>query len=257
MDLETGRVVEEWQPGDGQKVKNFGPVEKYAQRAGEPTLFACSNNALFQIDPRVDKKQAGKKKVYAKAPKFGVMASTGAGQAAVGSDNGEIRLYSDIAKNAKTLLPGLGDEVIGIDVTENGHWILATSARYLLVLRTVLPDDKSKTGFDKSLGKNKPKPIKLQLNPTDLVKYNIEEVNFTPAHFNTGDGIQEEWIITSTGPYIITWDFKKVKEGHRFSYKIKKAASKVVADIFRYGWDDQVVVAEPNNAYVEVRKKKS
>jgi len=35
---------------------------------------------------------------------------------------------------------------------------------------------------------------------------------------------------------------------------IKKAAANVVADQFRFGKDDQVVVAEPNNAYNELRQ---
>jgi len=93
--------------------------------------------------------------------------------------------------------------------------------------------------------------VKLQLHPQDMVRYGIKEVHFTPAHFNTGT--KEEWIVTSTGPFIITWNFRLIKKD-RYQYVIKKAAAPVVADRFRFGKDDQVVVAEANNAYNELRQ---
>ncbi len=93
------------------------------------------------------------------------------------------------------------DPVIGIDVTEDGSYILATTASYLLLIPTLLSS--GKTGFQAAMGAQKPTPIKLQLLPLDLVKYNIRSVNFTPAHFNTGANINEEWIVASTGPFLL------------------------------------------------------
>ena len=61
-------------------------------------------------------------------------------------------------------------------------------------------------------------PIKLQLDPTDMAKFNIKQLSFTPAHFNTGEG-QEEFISTSTGEYVVTWNFTAIKAGQRFHYK--------------------------------------
>ena len=65
---------------------------------------------------------------------------------------------------------------------------------------------------------------------------------------------KESWIISSTGNYIVTWNFNKVKRGHRFAYKIKKCAHKVVADDFMLGQADSVVVVEKNNVFVENRQ---
>jgi hypothetical protein len=48
----------------------------------------------------------------------------------------------------------------------------------------------------------------------------ISQVNFTPARFNVGDGITEDWIVTSTGPYIITWNFRKIRQGRKPDYKV-------------------------------------
>jgi hypothetical protein len=54
---------------------------------------------------------------------------------------------------AKTTLPGLGDPIIGIDVTEDGRWILATCRTYIIVIPTDLPN--GNTGFEKPMGKYK------------------------------------------------------------------------------------------------------
>ena len=88
--------------------------------------------------------------------------------------------------------------------------ILATTRYYLLLLSTVISGD-AKDGWNKSMTSSAKPPIKLQLSPVDLQKYNVTNLAFTAAHFNTGDNITEEWIITSVGPYIITWNFKRIK----------------------------------------------
>jgi len=64
------------------------------------------------------------------------MAATLNGRFLVGNKKGEIRLYDKMGKKAKTLLPGLGEEILGLDVTQNGHWIIATCAHFLLIIPT-------------------------------------------------------------------------------------------------------------------------
>lgn len=256
MDLERGQIVEEWEVGDGQKVRSMAPVEKYAQRTGESTLTGTSNNAVFTLDPRL---RGGAKKAamqtYAKAPRFSALAATDEGQTAIGSETGEIRLYNDIAKRAKTLLPGLGDAITGMDVTADGRWILATTDTYLLVAPTEMEDGTN--GFDKPMGsKARPRPIKLQLHPQDLARHNIMSVRFTAAHFNIGERVDEHWIVTSTGPYIITWNFARVKRGKVWDYRIKAARQDVVADQFRFNKADEVVVAGVSDVLVEKRRSR-
>lgn len=51
-----------------------------------------------------------------------------------------------------TCLPA--DEIIGLDLTADGGWVLATCRQYLLVISTLTPDAKS-TGFESRLGKDK------------------------------------------------------------------------------------------------------
>jgi len=256
MDLERGKVVEEWGANESQVIRSLAPVEKYAQRTTDQMVLGVSHNALFSLDPRLsDSNKIAECKTYAQNPKMQVIATNQDGQVATGSVNGEIRLFSDISKRAKTLLPGLGDPLVGIDVTADGKYLLATTARYLLVVPTEVPDDaKARTGFDVSLGKNKPTPIKLSLRSEDLVKYNIDRVNFTPARFNIGDNIDEHWILTSTGPYLVLWNFNSIiKHKNRFDYRIQRCPQQVVADQFRFNRDKEMVVTLQDDVYLQKR----
>jgi len=72
------------------------------------------------------------------------------------------------------------------------------------------------------------------------------EVKFTPAKFDTGSDMEKS-IITSTGPYIVTWNFRRIKQGKLFDYTIRKYEEDVVADNFKYGMDRSIIVALPSN----------
>ena len=78
-------------------------------------------------------------------------------------------------------------------------------------------------------------------------------ISFTPARFNTGEDM-EKTIVTTTGPYVITWNFRRVKAGRLYDYTIKKYPTKVVAGNFGYGTDNNVIVALPDD--VTLAKKK-
>ena len=73
-----------------------------------------------------------------------------------------------------------------------------------------------------------------------------QAVSFTPAKFNTGVNEEEKTIVTSTGPYVITWNFRRVKNGH-YDYQIKQYADDVVADNFKFGQDRSIIVALPHD----------
>jgi len=88
-------------------------------------------------------------------------------------------MYTKQGQIAKTDLPCFGDNIDHIDITKDGNWILCTCKTYLLLISTVLDEDKN--GFTHRMGKNKPLPIKLTLNNTDLHKYNINNIYFHNA----------------------------------------------------------------------------
>jgi hypothetical protein len=132
---------------------------------------------------------------------------------------------------------------------------LATCQTYILVLPTEKDDGVS--GFTKSIAKNKPKPIKLTIDPRDIVKNQIKFINFTPAKFNNGDNIDESSIVTSTGKLLVTWNFEKVKRGHpKGGYKIMQLPQSAVDGQFQYNREDKVLVTLPSAITVESRSKK-
>jgi VID27 C-terminal WD40-like domain len=59
--------------------------------------------------------------------------------------------------------------------------------------------------------------------------------------FNQGEGQEENAIVTSTGQFVIAWDFAKVKKGHLDKYDIKKYEDHVVQDNFKFGDDKEIV----------------
>merc|ERR1719445_137929 len=148
--------------------------------------------------------------------------------------DGKIRLHDCVEKRAKTCLPGLGNAVKAIQVSGDGRWILATCSDYICVIPTSVPST-DRTGFEgRGMGKLKPHPYILRLKPADIQKYKLRKVEFTKAQFDQGDNIDEHWIITSTGPYIIRWNFSKLKKaGIVNSYSIRKTGSKVIHNEFR------------------------
>jgi hypothetical protein len=59
--------------------------------------------------------------------------------------------------------------------------------------------------------------------------------------FNQGEGQEENAIVTSTGQFVIAWDFAKVKKGFLDRYEIKKYDDHVVQDSFKFGDDKEIV----------------
>jgi hypothetical protein len=83
----------------------------------------------------------------------------------------------------QTALPALGDPILGVDVTADGRWLIATCKTYLLLIDTLIGGGRyqGSLGFDRSFPADaKPIPRRLQLKPEHLA-YMQTDVNFTPA----------------------------------------------------------------------------
>ncbi|KAH8819689.1 VID27 cytoplasmic protein-domain-containing protein [Xylogone sp. PMI_703] len=254
MDLEYGKIVDEWKVHDDIPVTTFAPESKFAQMTGEQTFLGLSSNALFRIDPRIsgNKLVEDQLQQYQSKNQFSAAATTDKGYIAVASTKGDIRMFDRVGIRAKTQIPALGEPIIGMDVSADGRWVLATCRTYLLLIDAMQKDGKNegKLGFEKPFGKDsKPQPRRLGLTPAHVAQFQHETgapLSFTPAHFNTGEGVTESSIITSTGPFIVTWNLKKVLAGRKDPYTIKRYTDQVMADNFRYGSDKNVIVALPN-----------
>ncbi|CAK7270069.1 Vacuolar import and degradation protein 27 [Sporothrix epigloea] len=254
MDLEYGKVVDEWKVHEDIPVVTFAPENKFAQMTHEPTFLGVSHNALYRVDPRL----AGSKlvdselKQYVSKNDFSALATTGKGHIAVASNKGDIRLFDRLGINAKTHIPALGEPILGLDVSADGRWILGTCRTYLLLIDALQSSGKNegRLGFEKSFAADsKPQPRRLALTPEHVAQFAHETgkgVAFTPAKFNTGEGAEETSIITATGPYVIEWSLKKVLRGSKGPYMIKRYRDDVKADEFQYGNDKNIIMALPH-----------
>ncbi|KAG8865237.1 hypothetical protein FRB96_000127 [Tulasnella sp. 330] len=259
MDLTVGKVVEEWKVHDDIPVSHIAPDSKFAQGTAQQTFVGTSSNGLFRIDPRIsgNKLVGDQFKQYVTKAAFSGVATTEAGHLAVASEKGDIRLFDTIGKIAKTALPALGDPIIGVDVTASGRWIVATCKTHLYVIDTLIGGGRfeGKLGFERAFpADSRPTPKRLQLKP-EHVMYMGSEPSFTPARFNTGPDVNETSIITSSGQYIVAWDFLKVKKGILDKYEIRKYEDAVVQDDFRFANDQDIVVALKNNVLMANKKE--
>ncbi|PXF47902.1 Vacuolar import and degradation protein 27 [Gracilariopsis chorda] len=254
MDLERGEIVDTWTGGltGNTPVKAVQRAQKYSNLTDAQEFVGLNKNQLMRMDPRAREFVVQSKRYAASTrAKLECVATTGGGYLAVASENGDIRLFDQIGKNAKTHLPGLGDPIIGIDVSEDGNYVLATTKKYLLIIDTRVKGSE-KGGFQKSMGKSKPAPRKLTIKNEDIVKYRMGEIQFTTAHFNTGSSLERS-IVTSTGPFVVVWNFRAVKMGRLDSYRIRRYQDNIIADDFAYDNDGRIVVTLPNDVSVARR----
>lgn len=262
MDLEYGKVVDEWKVHDDIPVNIFAPENKFAQMTDEQTFLGLSKNALYRIDPRLagNKLVDSELKQYTSKNDFSAAATTEKGYIAVASNKGDIRMFDRLGINAKTALPALGDPIIGLDTSADGRWVLATTRTYLLLIDALQHEGKNegKLGFEKAFGKDsKPQPRRLALTPSHVAQFQHETkaaLSFTPARFNTGEGKEETTIISATGPFVVTWSMKKVLAGRKDPYSIKRYSEEVKADNFSFGSDKNIVVALPNEVDMVARR---
>jgi len=265
MDLEYGKVVDEWNVHEDIPVLEIAPENKFAQMTHEPTFLGVSKNALFRVDPRLSgaKLVDSQLKQYASKNDFSAVSTTEKGYIAVASNKGDIRLFDRIGINAKTHIPALGEPIIGLDVSADGRWVLATCRTYLLLIDALQKSGRNegKLGFEKSFAADaKPQPRRLALTPEHVAQFHHETgkgVSFTPARFNTSQAGEESSIITATGPYIVDWNLQKVLRGAKAPYIIKRYTEDVKADDFKFGTDQNVIVALPNEVQMVGKNKLS
>ena len=266
MDLSRGKIVDEWSVDEGTRhISSIVPASKHAQETPEQTLIGISNSSIYRLDPRLpsqDKKVEAQAKSYTGKTQFSCGTTTASGALAVASEKGEIRLFDQLDKRAKSLIPGFGDAILGVDTLPSGRFILATCKTYLLLIDTSLDaGGGAKNAFYKSSVKDRKPPIRLSLRPEHVAF--LGAISFTNAHFSCASGADDSkssagagagvFIVTSTGPNVVMWPLDKVLKGRLFDYQIKKYGECVVADNFRYGQDDSIVVALPHDIQVAAK----
>ncbi|QLL32531.1 hypothetical protein HG536_0D00530 [Torulaspora globosa] len=263
MDLERGKIVEEWETG-GKNMIQVGPAKKFDQMTPEQTLLGVSKKGLFKLDPRLNKKDKvvqEQSKEYASNYKFSTLGTTENGYIAVGSENGDVRLYDRLGIRAKTAIPSLGQPIRHITTSSDGRWLLCTCDTSLLLMNLTVQTGKNAG----SIGFLKPFPASenaktyiLNISPEHasyIVTSTRKPIKFTKAYFNTGVGKEEQTIVTSTGQFAVSWSLKKIIKGDNKSYVMKRYEADVIEDNFEFGTDRKVIVALKDD--VSVSKIKS
>jgi hypothetical protein len=198
-------------------------------------FLALSRSSMYRIDPR-SVNYVVQSYSYSTAPRFSCFSPTFDEHLTVGCESGEIKLYSKVGQKAKTRFPGFGLPIKSIEVTLDSQWILATSSEALIVMPTLAF---GVNGFLASISKRPRKARKLVLAPSDLLKLQITKTEFTPAKFSRNG--KEEIILTSTGRWLVLWNFKMVQKGKVEKYKIIEKKNLVVKGEFIPGSEKAVV----------------
>lgn len=113
-----------------------------------PLFTGITKNGFLILDSRLNSKSkiAQLREYKSKVGDFNTLATNISGGFAIGGVDGKIRLYKKDAKDASTILPGLSDPIIHLEVTRDSQWILATTKHYLLFVPTV--QSNGKNGFE-------------------------------------------------------------------------------------------------------------
>lgn len=283
MDTETGKNLGELELSFHAEIEepfdSIMPVQKFAQLQSQNEmvrLVGTSRNSVFNLewDTRtpMDQIVLGDDQRHTKQGRthaFTSIATTRNGEMVVGDNEGVVRLFSSPAgnggaiKRAKTNLNQLADRVRAVDVSADGEWVIWTTKEYLAVVNTKFVDPKTgerASGFAKSMGTSRPDSLILRI-PEDLKKkHGITEVNFEGGRFDNGPHsdpgsglIIEEDLVVSTGPFIVRWNFRKVKieyakarpeDNCKLPPLIYKQAGNIVDKVFEYGQSKIVTALE-------------
>lgn len=137
FDLEEGKVVQKIATGKQSiKFEQINNDEKNGQKDISRTLIGCESRGLFTIDTRIADNSIVNDKIYKTNVMFQTITPASYGAFVVGSANGDIRLFSKMGQVAKSMLPGLGEPIKAIDVSQDKRWLLITCQTYLLVMPT-------------------------------------------------------------------------------------------------------------------------
>eukprot|EP01113_Clastostelium_recurvatum_P027139 TRINITY_DN3268_c0_g1_i1.p1 TRINITY_DN3268_c0_g1~~TRINITY_DN3268_c0_g1_i1.p1 ORF type:complete len:427 (+),score=122.93 TRINITY_DN3268_c0_g1_i1:75-1355(+) len=263
---------------------------KFSELQQSPVVQAVgvSGNSLFDV--RWDSRSPGdvlalsEDQRFVKASRnfrFTSVATTGAGHVVAGSNDGHIRLFTrkndeleasgpmvSPWKRPKTDLGQLADKVTGVDTTRDGTWVVWTTDKYIAVVNTTFKTGGHvASGFEKAMGKEKPSALICKLSDQDLEAMGITEddVHFTTATFDQGtymgdDNILEQNIVTSTGPFMVRWKFRHIKNDYGKTRdrpgvrraEVVRQKEEITARKFTYDKDEVVAALESDLSFMKL-----
>lgn len=272
IDTETGKTLDEYHLKFHEDLETpfyaVTPSKKFSQLKSNDTvsLTGLSGNSVFNFD--WDTRTPTKNIVLDESSiqtinstKYTSVATTKTGDIVVGDLKGHVRLFQtpqNGLKKAKTLFNQFSDDVVNVDTSSDGEWVIWTTKEYVAVVNTKFSNNGVPyTGFNKSMGKDRPSALVLKISDEDMKYHGIDEVNFTGARFDNGpymdlnDGnIIEEEIIASTGKFLVRWRMRHVSAQYKADVNERKyikpliyeQKGNIVDKSFQYG-EKRVVAA--------------
>ena len=253
-DLPKEKIVNEWKT-EKISISDVCSFKKTAQTTDEPLIYGVNSKSVFTLDERVNNKNnIVEIKTYNTKNYANKIMSNSNGQFVTGSIKGDIRLYDKMGIKAKNLFSFYGDPIRYIDISSDDQYILLTCDKYLILINSGCTEE-NKNSFLKTIKTIERKtPLRLQIKTTDIVKYGLNNANYTPAKFNMNKS-GENNIITSLGEYIIIWNYNDIRKGKIASYKIKKVNDLVIDNDFKLGKGNKIVITMPTKIRIQNQKK--
>ena len=253
-DLPKEKIVNEWKT-EKISISDVCSFKKTAQTTDEPLIYGVNSKSVFTLDERVNNKNnIVDIKTYNTKNYTNKIMSNSNGQFVTGSIKGDIRLYDKMGIKAKNLFSFYGDPIRYIDISSDDQYILLTCDKYLILINSGCTEE-NKNSFLKTIKTIERKtPLRLQIKTTDIVKYGLNNANYTPAKFNMNKS-GENNIITSLGEYIIIWNYNDIRKGKIASYKIKKVNDLVIDNDFKLGKGNKIVITMPTKIRIQNQKK--
>eukprot|EP00197_Chlamydomonas_leiostraca_P013127 CAMPEP_0202869760 /NCGR_PEP_ID=MMETSP1391-20130828/12913_1 /ASSEMBLY_ACC=CAM_ASM_000867 /TAXON_ID=1034604 /ORGANISM="Chlamydomonas leiostraca, Strain SAG 11-49" /LENGTH=578 /DNA_ID=CAMNT_0049550119 /DNA_START=147 /DNA_END=1883 /DNA_ORIENTATION=+ len=224
-DIETGKIVSTWTfQKDNVEIPmlDIHHDTKSGQLEERSTFMGLDKNRLCRWDLRDARGVVQESPIvqwtggkdYSRGTNFTCMATSGDGYVAVGAQDGCVRMYSSKSlTRANTAIPGLGAPITAIDVTYDGKWVLATTDKYLMVVKTTFENDKGleSSAFTSRMGGRGAVPRLLRLKPEDAARTGGK--TFAKGKFTwiTESGMSERWVVANCGPFSVIWNFNKIK----------------------------------------------
>ncbi|EGR27186.1 vacuolar import and degradation protein, putative [Ichthyophthirius multifiliis] len=252
-DIESGKIIQEFKCNENT-VQDFAPQQKHPENT---CFYGINSKNIFLMDPRKAEGKATsdvvqKSKIYDQNNKFTCVQSNEKGNFVIGSEDGSIRLFSEIGKMAKNKFVGFGDPILSIDTSKDLKWILATCKTYLILLPSYSAKDQQKDLYNNKVNyQDRRIPKKLTLNQEDLKALMVNQIGFTSAKFDDSINSLERFIVTSIGNFTVVWDFQKIIKGVKDCYEITRSDEIIQCAEFKFNSENKIFSASKSKLEVQ------
>lgn len=247
LDMEKGKIVQEIQGSGNGAIKDISLGTKLDFLEPSSVFYGVEGQNIFQMDPRASNAIVNQRP-YKTDYMFAKIATSSDGQFAVGSENGQIRMYNQVGGNAKNLIPSFnGEPILDLDASKDGKFLLATTPSTVMLIKTV---QDGKSGFDYMFRKSaKPTPISLKIHANSLAKHGIRKPVFRGAKFNQSEK-REAYIVAHTEFHIIIWSMRKLRSRNYATTAIKRYDETIIQKDFKFN-QHSIIAALPRNLKYE------